>query len=377
MEDWAAEGSGDGPALGARPIVEVIRYIGEWTIRLLLITLAVTPARRLFNWPKLLSARRTLGVAAMSYVLIHFGLYIIDLNGDLAMVAREIVLRIYLTIGFVALIGLVALGSTSWDGAVQRLGSERWNQLHMLAYPITALGILHFFMQQKLDVTEPTLMAGLFVWLMGWRIAQRFSRGTDSLALVVLALASGVLTALLEAGWYLAATGVDPKLVLEANLAFDYSIRPAWWVAGLGLAIALASRLALQVRPLPARRTAQSLGKRLFQHPRDLLRAQVQPALEHGGGTKRCSQPRTGGGTRCPAAWHSAWCHGCRRPQRPPAGSPRRDSAPAMARHAPSAPAGPPAARAPAAPAPRRARPPPAWRGSAGRCARARRRARR
>jgi sulfoxide reductase heme-binding subunit YedZ len=251
-------GLGNGPALSARPIVEVIRYIGEWTIRLLLITLAVTPARRLFNWPKLLSARRTLGVAAMSYVLIHFGLYIIDLNGDLAMVAREIVLRIYLTIGFVALIGLVTLGSTSWDGAVQRLGSERWNQLHMLAYPITALGILHFFMQQKLDVTEPTLMAGMFVWLMGWRIAQRFNRGTDSLALVVLALASGVLTALLEAGWYLAATGVDPKLVLEANLAFDYSIRPAWWVAGLGLAIALASRLALQVRPLPARRTARA-----------------------------------------------------------------------------------------------------------------------
>ncbi|QJP16428.1 sulfoxide reductase heme-binding subunit YedZ [Starkeya sp. ORNL1] len=251
-------GLGDGPALGARPIVEVIRYIGEWTIRLLLITLAVTPARRLFNWPKLLSARRTLGVAAMSYVLIHFGLYIIDLNGDLAMVAREIVLRIYLTIGFIALVGLVALGSTSWDGAVQRLGSERWNQLHMLAYPITALGILHFFMQQKLDVTEPTLMAGMFVWLMGWRIAQRFNRGTDSLALVVLALASGVLTALLEAGWYLAATGVDPKLVLEANLAFDYSIRPAWWIAGLGLAIALASRLALQVRPLPARRPARA-----------------------------------------------------------------------------------------------------------------------
>jgi len=251
-------GLGDGPALGARPIVEVIRYIGEWSVRMLLVTLAVTPARRLFNWPKLLAARRTLGLAAMGYVLIHFTLYIVDLNGDLSMVAREIVLRVYLTIGFVALVGLVVLGSTSWDGAVQRLGAERWNRLHMLAYPITALGILHFFMQQKLDVTEPTLMAGLFVWLMGWRIAQRYGRGTDSLSLVVLALGSGVLTALIEAGWYLVATGVDPELVLEANLAFDYSIRPAWWVAGLGLAIALASRLALHVRPLPVRRTARA-----------------------------------------------------------------------------------------------------------------------
>ncbi|MCB4770886.1 ferric reductase-like transmembrane domain-containing protein [Ancylobacter sp. Lp-2] len=253
----AAGGLGGGPALGARPLVETLRFLGDWAVRLLLITLAVTPARRLFNWPKLLNARRTLGLGAAALVAVHFGLYCIDM-GSFSVVVREIVLRIYLTIGFVALLGLLALSSTSWDGAVARLGAERWRRLHLLAYPITALAILHFFMQQKLDVTEPTLMAGFFLWLMGWRVLQRYGHGTGLLALVLLAVSAGLATALLEAGWYLAATGIDPKRVLAANLAFSYSIRPAWWVAGLGIAVALASEAALRIRPLPARRARAS-----------------------------------------------------------------------------------------------------------------------
>ncbi|QIB33431.1 sulfite oxidase heme-binding subunit YedZ [Ancylobacter pratisalsi] len=248
---------GPGPALGARPLVEVIRFIGDWAIRLLLVSLAVTPARRLFNWPKLLAARRTLGLGAAFYVGVHFAFYLVDI-GSLSMAAREIALRIYLTIGFVALVGLAVLSATSWEGAIRRLGAERWGHLHALVYPIVALGILHFFMQQKLDVTEPTLIAGFFVWLMGWRVMQRFGRGTGFLNLAALAVLAGLATALLEAGWYLAATGVDPVRVLQANLDFTYSIRPAWWVAGLGLALALASSLALRLRPLPQRRAARA-----------------------------------------------------------------------------------------------------------------------
>lgn len=195
-------GLGGAAALGARPLTEVIRFIGDWTVRLLLVTLAVTPARRLFNAPKLLLARRTLGLAALGYLLLHVGLYVADVGGDLGLVAREIVLRVYLTIGFVALLAFLALGATSTDAALRRLGAERWNRLHALAYPATALGILHFFMQQKLDVTQPTLMAGLFVWLMGWRWLQRRALGTSTLALLGLAAASGLATAAIEAGWY-------------------------------------------------------------------------------------------------------------------------------------------------------------------------------
>ena len=247
---------GDG-ALAARPLVDVIRFIGDWSIRLLLVTLAVTPARRLFNWPKLLAARRTLGLGAAFYVAMHFTFYLIDI-GSVSTAAREIFLRVYLTIGFIALIGLIVLSATSFDAAIRRMGADRWSRLHTLIYLIVALGLLHFFMQQKLDVTEPTLVAGMFLWLMGWRFMQRAQLGTGLLPMLALACGAGIATALMEAGWYLAATGIDPLRVLSANLAFDYSISPAWWVFGLGVGIALVSELVLRLRPLPVRRAARA-----------------------------------------------------------------------------------------------------------------------
>lgn len=244
-------------ALGARPLIQIIHFVGDWAVRLLLLSLAVTPARRLFNWPKLLLARRTLGLGAAFLIGVHFVVYLVD-TGNLATAASEIVLRVYLTIGFVALLAFAALSATSWDGAIRRLGGPRWNRLHQLVYPATALGLLHFFMQQKLDVTQPVLMTGFFLWLMGWRLMQHYGRGTGLLNLLALAVASGVLTALIEAGWYLATTGIDPARVLAANLSFAYAVSPSWWVAGAGHAVALASEIALRLRPLPVRRAARA-----------------------------------------------------------------------------------------------------------------------
>lgn len=244
-------------ALGARPLIQIIHFVGDWAVRLLLVSLAVTPARRLFNWPKLLLTRRTLGLGAGFLIGVHFVVYLFD-TGSLATAASEIVLRIYLTIGFVALLAFAALSATSWDGAIRRLGGPRWNRLHQLVYPATALALLHFFMQQKLDVTQPVLMTGLFVWLMGWRVMQHYGRGTGFFNLVALAALSGLLTALIEAGWYAAATGIDPARVLAANLSFAYAISPSWWVAGAGLGVALLSEAALWLRPLPTRRTARA-----------------------------------------------------------------------------------------------------------------------
>src|SRR5688500_3787062 len=101
---------------------------GDWAIRSLMMSLAVTPLRRIANWPKLIMVRRMLGVTALFYALAHLTLYTIDLKLDLLRVASEIALRFYLTIGFVALLGLIALGSTSTDAAIKRLG-KRWNRL--------------------------------------------------------------------------------------------------------------------------------------------------------------------------------------------------------------------------------------------------------
>jgi sulfoxide reductase heme-binding subunit YedZ len=109
--------------LGARPVTEAIHQAGDWTLRFLLMTLAITPAQRILHYPRIVLARRTLGVATAGYALLHLSLYVLDQHFDLFKVASEIVLRVYLLIGAVALAGLIALASTSTDGAISRLGS--------------------------------------------------------------------------------------------------------------------------------------------------------------------------------------------------------------------------------------------------------------
>ena len=147
--------------LGARPVTEAIHQAGDWTLRFLLIALAVTPAQRIFNYPRLILARRTFGVAAAAYGVLHFSLYVLDQHFDLLKVASEIALRIYLTIGAVGLAGVIALASTSTDAAVSRLGSGRWHALHRFVYAIAVLATVHFFMQSKLNTYRPVLMAGM------------------------------------------------------------------------------------------------------------------------------------------------------------------------------------------------------------------------
>lgn len=226
--------------LGARPITEAIHQAGDWAIRFLWLSLAVTPLRRIANWPKLILVRRMLGVTALLYALMHLTLYAVDLKLDLLRVASEIALRFYLTIGFVALVGLIALGSTSTDAAIKRLGGRNWNRLHSIVYVIGVLAAFHFFIQSKADVYEPTLMAGFFLLLMFYRLAHwRGFALTSPLVLVATAVLAALGTAAIEYAWYGIATGVPPGRVLAANLQFSFSIRPAWWVLATGLGVML------------------------------------------------------------------------------------------------------------------------------------------
>ena len=227
--------------LGAMPVTEALHQIGLWAIRLLLITLAVTPFRRIGAWPRLVLLRRMLGVGAFAYAAIHLTLYIVQQHFRLGFVASEILLRFYLTIGFVALLGLLALAVTSTDRMMRRLGGKNWQRLHYLVYPIAILGLFHFFLQSKINVTEAALMAGLFYWLMLYRLAYRWNREK---ALVVwqlagVAIGAGLLTALGEAAWYQFATGLGGERILLANLRFAAHIRPCWWVLVAGLAVTL------------------------------------------------------------------------------------------------------------------------------------------
>jgi sulfoxide reductase heme-binding subunit YedZ len=271
---WLAATGG----LGARPFNEAIHQAGSWAVRLLLVSLAITPARRIFGAPKLILIRRTVGVAAFAYVALHLTLYCFDQKLDMVKVASEIALRIYLTIGFVAFLGLLALAVTSTDGMVRRLGGPRWQALHTLAYPIAMLAMLHFLMQTKLDVTESIMMAGFLAWLLLYRLAHRGLGEVGPWRLAVLAVVAAVATALGEAAWYGVTTGVDATLVLAANLDVSFGLRPAGWVLVTGLAVAAAAALRAVI---PAGKAPRgSAGRR-------------EPAL-----ARSTASPGAGGGTR-------------------------------------------------------------------------------
>jgi methionine sulfoxide reductase heme-binding subunit len=242
--------------LGARPVTEAIHQIGIWTIRFIFLALAVTPLRDIWQWPRLILVRRMLGVSACAYALFHLTLYTGDEAFDIAKVASEIVLRFYLTIGFVALCGLAALAATSTDRMIRRLG-RRWQTLHRLVYLIALLAVVHFWLQSKLQVWEPTIMAGLYFWLMGYRLlAARFAvRGRLPLLWVAaLAPAAAVLTAAGEATYFHFAYHVPVWRVIMVNWSLMTGVRPAVVVLGITAAIAAAGAVRQWLWATPAGR---------------------------------------------------------------------------------------------------------------------------
>jgi methionine sulfoxide reductase heme-binding subunit len=223
--------------LSGRPVNDVIHGTGSWTVRFIMLSLAITPFARILEWPRLLTVRRMVGVTALVYATTHFTLYIIDQKFHLLTVASEIVLRFYLAIGFVALSGLIALGVTSTDAAMKRMG-KRWKQLHRLIYPIGVLALLHFFIQTKANVGEPVFVSGLFVWLMLWRLLPVAWRTALSTYFALVPI-SAVLTAAIEFAWYGLATKIDPFRILNANWSERFFPRPAHVVAAIALVVAV------------------------------------------------------------------------------------------------------------------------------------------
>jgi sulfoxide reductase heme-binding subunit YedZ len=246
--------------LGARPITEAIHQIGDWALRLVLITLAITPAQRILNYPRIILARRTLGVAAAAYAGLHISIYILDQHFDLFKVASEIALRIYLLIGALALAGLIALAATSTDAAMRRLGPQRWSLLHRFVYAIALLATVHFFMQSKLNIYQPVLMAGFLVWLLALRVLFRRNGELVPLHLLLLAGAVATATAAAEAAIYMFTSGVDARRVLLANFDIDMEVRPAWWMLAAGLAVTAAG--SWRYKPARGGRSARAISRR-------------------------------------------------------------------------------------------------------------------
>jgi sulfoxide reductase heme-binding subunit YedZ len=159
-----------GLSLGANPIEELIHSLGKWGLKLLLITLAVTPLRKLTGWNWLLRLRRMLGLFAFFYVALHFLVYAgLDQRFDLAAIFEDIAKRPYITVGMTALLLLIPLAVTSTNRMMRRLG-KNWQKLHRLVYVIAILGVWHFYWQVKLDTLEALVYAGILFALLGYRL---------------------------------------------------------------------------------------------------------------------------------------------------------------------------------------------------------------
>ncbi|HEY6254916.1 MAG TPA: protein-methionine-sulfoxide reductase heme-binding subunit MsrQ [Xanthobacteraceae bacterium] len=259
----------------ARPVNDLIHRAGFWMLMFLLLALAITPLRRIARYGQLVDVRRMIGVGAFCYGAAHLTLYAVDQMFDLAHVASEIALRIYLTIGFTAWLGLATLAATSTDGMVRALGGPRWQRLHQLVYLIGILGIVHFFEQTKLDVSVPTLVAGLFTWLMGYRlIASRWKRPGElpTWLLLALAVAASALTFAGEAIGFGIAFNVSPLAVLQQTaFVFDLDnldmVRPGWYVLAGGLGVCVVDLICARWRarrprkPVPARAPVEAANR--------------------------------------------------------------------------------------------------------------------
>jgi len=226
-------------AHGARPLNDLIHRAGFWALVFLGVTLAVTPFRRIFRYGNLIDIRRMLGVGTFCYIAVHLALFFADQRYDLGKFVHEITHRVYLMIGATAWIGLAVLASTSTDGMVRWLGGMRWRRLHQIIYAIALLALIHYFQQTKADVTVPTFAAGLFLWLMAYRLLARWQDTSElsTSSLLTLAVVVSVVTFAGEAIGIAITFHVSPMRVLNTIFDFDVGIRPGWQILAAGLAV--------------------------------------------------------------------------------------------------------------------------------------------
>ena len=157
--------------LGANPIEFITRSTGTWTLVGLMLTLTITPLRKITGWNSLLRIRRMLGLFSFFYASLHFITYIwLDQFFDFGAILHDIYKRPFITVGFSAFILLIPLAVTSSNAMIRRLGAKRWQQLHKLVYLIAVLGVLHYVWLVKKDLTQPLIYAGVLTLLLGWRL---------------------------------------------------------------------------------------------------------------------------------------------------------------------------------------------------------------
>jgi methionine sulfoxide reductase heme-binding subunit len=162
--------------LGSNPAEALIRSTGDWTLRFLCVTLAITPLRQWTNQAALLRFRRMLGLFAFFYVVLHFLSYSwLDMGFELQAIVKDIPKRPFALVGFSAFVLMIPLAATSFNRAIKILSAKRWQLLHRLVYVVVLLGLLHFFWMRaaKNNFAEVAVYAAVITLLLGWRLVRR------------------------------------------------------------------------------------------------------------------------------------------------------------------------------------------------------------
>lgn len=163
--------------LGANPIEFITHATGDWTLRFIVITLSITPLRRLFDRPNLVKFRRMLGLFAFFYGTLHFLTYIwLDKFFDLHEIVKDVAKRPFITAGLTGFVLLIPLAVTSTKGWIRRLGGKRWQRLHRLIYVTAAAGVIHYYWLVKSDVRRPVFYGTLVFILLAYRAVVALQR---------------------------------------------------------------------------------------------------------------------------------------------------------------------------------------------------------
>jgi methionine sulfoxide reductase heme-binding subunit len=156
---------------GSNPVKEAEHFLGEWALRFLVLTLLITPLRQILKWNWLAKHRRTLGLYAFTYAMLHWLVYaLLDIQLDVQELITDITKRPFILVGSFALLLMLPLAVTSTTKMIARLGGRRWNLLHKLVYVAAILGVVHFWMSVKSDVRDPLMFAAIFAALFAYRV---------------------------------------------------------------------------------------------------------------------------------------------------------------------------------------------------------------
>ena len=171
---WAMMLNGVQTSMGFDPVKWTHHYLGDTAIRILLVTLAISPLRDITGWAPIVLIRRRIGLAAFFYAALHVLAYVgLDLEWSMPKLWDDVVKRTYITLGMLALLAMVPLALTSTNGMIRRLGRQMWDRIHWLIYPLAILAVSHnILMQKTLFQVQPMTHAAILALLLGWRIAR-------------------------------------------------------------------------------------------------------------------------------------------------------------------------------------------------------------